>query len=52
VCKNLDRYKEEFIEHFPDIKFVIADGTERRKRRPKNAALQKEYYSGKKKLIH
>lgn len=52
VPKRKFKSKEEFMEHFPDIKFVIADGTERRKRRPKNAALQKEYYSGKKKLIH
>ena len=40
--------QEEFIKCFPEFKIVITDGTERRKRRPKNKDLQKEYYSGKK----
>ncbi len=42
--KNL----QEFIDCFPELKIVITDGTERRKRRPKDKGLQKEYYPGKK----
>jgi len=45
--KNL----QEFIDKFPEIKIVITDGTERRKRRPKDKNLQKEFYSGKKNVI-
>ena len=44
--------RKEFIECFPELKIIITDGTERRKRRPKNKDLQKEYYSGKKNVTH
>ncbi len=47
VCQL--RNVEEFIEHFPDVKEVILDGTERPVQRPKNSEKQKEHYSGKKK---
>jgi len=40
---------DEFIEHFPMVKKVIIDGTERPICRPKDPDKQKEYYSGKKK---
>jgi hypothetical protein len=40
---------EEFLEHFPTVKEVIVDGTERPIARPKDAEKQKENYSGKKK---
>ncbi|MEM7590716.1 MAG: hypothetical protein AAF383_04215 [Cyanobacteria bacterium P01_A01_bin.83] len=40
---------EEFLEHFPTVKEVIVDGTQRPISRPKNAEKQKENYSGKKK---
>lgn len=40
---------EEFLEHFPEVKVVILDGTERPVQRPKDSEKQKEYYSGKKK---
>ena len=46
--KRKIKSRAEFIKCFPDLKVVITDGTERRKRRPKNKALQKEFYSGKK----
>ena len=39
----------EFIEHFPTVKQVIVDGTERPICRPKNSEKQREYFSGKKK---
>ena len=45
------RDTDEFIEAFPGLKLVIADVTERRKRRPKDSKMQKEYYSGKKNAI-
>ena len=40
---------DEFIEHFPEVKKVIVDGTERPICRPKDKDKQKENYSGKKK---
>lgn len=40
---------DEFIEHFPQVKEVIIDGTERPICRPKDPETQKEYFSGKKK---
>lgn len=40
---------EQFLERFPEVKAVILDGTERPVQRPKDAAQQKEHYSGKKK---
>ena len=40
---------DEFIEHFPTVKEVIIDGTERPICRPKDPETQKEYFSGKKK---
>lgn len=40
---------EEFFELFPEAKEVFIDGTERPKRRPKDAEKQKKHYSGKKK---
>jgi hypothetical protein len=40
---------EEFIEHFPKVKEVIIDGTERPISRPKDKEKQKEHYSGMKK---
>ncbi len=40
---------DEFIEHFPEVKKVIVDGTERPICRPKDKDRQKENYSGKKK---
>ena len=40
---------EEFIEHFPSVKKVIIDGTERPICRPKDKEEQKQNYSGKKK---
>lgn len=40
---------DEFIEHFPQVKKVIIDGTERPICRPKDRERQKENYSGKKK---
>jgi hypothetical protein len=40
---------DEFIEHFPLVKKVIIDGTERPICRPKDHEKQKENYSGKKK---
>ena len=39
---------EEFVEHFPNVKRVIIDGTERPIQRPKDSQRQKENYSGKK----
>ena len=39
---------EEFLEHFPTVKQVIIDGTERPICRPKDKEEQKENYSGKK----
>lgn len=49
--KRKIKSRQEFMKFFPDMKIVITDGTERRKRRPKDQALQKEYYSGKKNAI-
>jgi hypothetical protein len=43
------RSMEEFLEHFPEVKEVIFDGTERPVQRPKDSDKQKEHYSGKKK---
>lgn len=43
------RSLEEFLEKFPEVKTVILDGTERPVQRPRDADLQKENYSGKKK---
>ncbi|MCP5500642.1 MAG: transposase [Leptospiraceae bacterium] len=40
--------KQEFLNYFPEIRLVVLDGTERRRRRPKDSKEQKEYYSGKK----
>lgn len=40
---------QEFIEHFPSVKEVIIDGTERPICRPKDKEEQKQNYSGKKK---
>jgi hypothetical protein len=40
---------EEFIEHFPTVKEVMVDGTERPIARPKDGEKQKDNYSGKKK---
>ena len=38
---------EEFIQHFPAVKDVFIDGTERPLQRPQQAKAQKEHYSGK-----
>jgi hypothetical protein len=43
------RSKKHFMKKFPGLNLVIADGTERRRRRPQNARKQREFYSGKKK---
>jgi Helix-turn-helix of DDE superfamily endonuclease len=43
------RSMEEFLERFPEVKEVILDGTERPVQRPKDAEMQKDHYSGKKK---
>ena len=43
------RSLDEFIEHFPIVKEVIVDGTERAICRPKDPKKQKEHFSGKKK---
>ncbi|MCE2661478.1 MAG: transposase [Microcystis sp. 53602_E8] len=40
---------EEFIQHFPEVKEVIVEGTFIPIARPKDAEKQKENYSGKKK---
>jgi hypothetical protein len=40
---------EEFIQKFPEIKDIFADGTERRTQRHKSYQKQKKHYSGKKK---
>jgi hypothetical protein len=40
---------EEFIAHFPSVKEVIVDGTERTICRPKDSKKQLEHFSGKKK---
>jgi Helix-turn-helix of DDE superfamily endonuclease len=40
---------EEFLEHFPDVREVILDGTERPVQRPQDPDKQKSHYSGKKK---
>ncbi|EMF80398.1 DDE family endonuclease domain protein [Leptospira weilii serovar Topaz str. LT2116] len=47
--KQSFKNKAEFMKFFPDLKVVITDGTERRRRRPQNREKQKEFYSGKKK---
>lgn len=39
---------EEFLAKFGEVEAVIIDGTERPVQRPKDAARQKEHYSGKK----
>ena len=41
--------KKDFQKIFKKIKFIIVDGTERRRRRPKNKVKQRIFYSGKKK---
>jgi len=46
--KRKFKNKNDFINSFPNLKLVITDGTERRRRRPKNGVKQKEFYSGKK----
>jgi hypothetical protein len=38
---------EEFIQHFPAVKDVFVDGTERPVQRPQQAKAQREHYSGK-----
>ena len=38
---------EEFIQHFPAVKDVFVDGTERLVQRPQQAKAQRELYSGK-----
>jgi DDE superfamily endonuclease/Helix-turn-helix of DDE superfamily endonuclease len=38
---------EEFIQHFPAVKDVFVDGTERPIQRPQQAKAQQEHYSGK-----
>jgi hypothetical protein len=40
---------EEFIENFPEVDELYIDGTERPTQRPSDYALQKEFFSGKKK---
>jgi hypothetical protein len=40
---------EEFIQHFPAVKDVFIDGTERPVQRPQQAKAQQEHYSGKQK---
>ena len=40
---------EEFIQHFPAVKDVFVDGTERPVQRPQQAKAQREHYSGKQK---
>jgi hypothetical protein len=49
--KRKFKNRNEFIDYFPELKIVITDGTERRRRRPKNSEKQKEFYSGKKNAI-
>lgn len=49
--KRKFKNSKEFIKQFPELKIVITDGTERRRRRPKNSENQKEFYSGKKNAI-
>ena len=43
------RSLDEFIEHFPIVKEVIVDGTERAICRPKDPKKQQEHFSGKQK---
>ncbi|MCL4302540.1 MAG: hypothetical protein KJ077_43020 [Anaerolineae bacterium] len=38
---------EEFIQRFPAVKDIFADGTERPIQRPRQAKAQQEHYSGK-----
>lgn len=38
---------EEFVQHFPTVKDVFVDGTERPVQRPQQAKAQQEHYSGK-----
>lgn len=38
---------EEFMQHFPEIKDVFVDGTERPVQRPQKAKAQRKHYSGK-----
>lgn len=40
---------EEFIQHFPAVKDVFVDGTERPVQRPQQAKAQQEHFSGKQK---
>jgi len=40
---------DEFIENFPEVNELYIDGTERPTQRPSDYALQKEFFSGKKK---
>jgi hypothetical protein len=51
VDKTAKRIKTvaEFIERFPDLKDLILDATEQRKRKPSGERRQRRYYSGKKK---
>ena len=52
IPKRKFKDKDEFVEAFPNLKILITDGTERRRRRPIYSEEQKEFYSGKKKPIH
>ena len=47
--KRKIRTVEEFMQHFPEIKDVFVDGTERPVQRPKKAKTQRKHYSGKQK---
>jgi hypothetical protein len=40
---------EEFLQNFPEVDELYIDGTERPTQRPSDYAIQKEFYSGKKK---
>ena len=47
--KRKIRTVEEFMQHFPEIKDVFVDGTERPVQRPKKGKTQRKHYSGKQK---
>ena len=47
--KRKIRTVEEFMQHFPEIKDVFVDGTERPVQRPQKAKAQRKHYSGKQK---
>jgi len=47
VPKEKIKNRNEFILEFPNLKVVITDGTERRRRRSKNKDNHKEFYSEK-----